>query len=91
MGAKSKILRNLVLGNERRARGGIKLKQETILDASKDDVKVVEREVDRKGGKKRNPGKRERERRQRQREAQKARAAMKEGLEGVETWLEKRM
>lgn len=83
-------LRNLKLGNEKEARGGIKLKEETVLDAEKDDVKVVTREVDRKGGKKRNPGKRERERRQARREAQKAKAAMTEGLEGVEKFLEKR-
>ena len=78
------------LGNERRARGGIKMKQETVLDVEAEDVKVREREVDIKGGKKRNPGKRERERRAQRTEARKAKWAMKEGLEGVEKLLEKK-
>lgn len=91
LGAKTQISRNLKLGNERVARGGVRLKQETVLDAEKDDVRILEREVDRKGGKKRNPGKRERERRNQRKEAAKARAAMKEGLEGVEKFLEKKL
>lgn len=90
LGAKSQVARNLKLGNERRARGGIKMKQETVLDVEAEDVKVREREVDIKGGKKRNPGKRERERRAQRTEARKAKWAMKEGLEGVEKLLEKK-
>lgn len=74
LGAKTQIPRNLDLG-EKIPR--VRKKVERIVDFGEGEVKEAEKELDKPGGKKKNPGKRERERRAVKREAQKKRAVQK--------------
>jgi len=80
LGAKTQIPRNLKLG-DKTPKGRKEVKN--VVNFDRGEVKEVETDVDKPGGKKRNPGKRERERRQARREAQKSRQIERDAIRKV--------